>query len=421
MRKVYNRMLDALGLSLMGERYQMLTLTYLLLMIYTTIESVFVNTLLHRISGDMSYVMLYRGIGYAVSAIMMNVAAVVSQKSNPVAVLRMGAGFYLLSYIGLVFGMEYMEVMRFIIPVFSGAAGAFYWSGHNSLVLEYSSPENRDLGLGIFGIVSGVTTLIIPVITGFVISLMPGNWGYQVMFAAGMIFVAIQFVLATRLTLEEGSKDRKRKSRYKQTFQLFREKQTLRFMLYAEAIRGARDGIFAFILNMMLFEIIADERLTGINTFLTGIMAIIGSWVYGRFVQPRIRGKYMNISITIILVFTSFLFYKMNAATLMIFTAINAFFQLFINNTNNSNTYDVTSQTKETLLCTREIYGIREVALAVGRIAGLIYGLLAPKSQVGYVVLLSILTLIQYFSAFFIQKTYHILEDKRIAEEATTG
>lgn len=277
------------------------------------------------------------------------------------------------------------------------------------------------MGLGIFGIVSGVTTLIIPVITGFVISLMPGNWGYQVMFAAGMIFVAIQFVLATRLTLEEGSKDRKRKSRYKQTFQLFREKQTLRFMLYAEAIRGARDGIFAFILNMMLFEIIADERLTGINTFLTGIMAIIGSWVYGRFVQPRIRGKYMNISITIILVFTSFLFYKMNAATLMIFTAINAFFQLFINNTNNSNTYDVTSQTKETLLCTREIYGIREVALAVGRIAGLIYGLLAPKSQVGYVVLLSILTLIQYFSAFFIQKTYHILEDKRIAEEATTG
>lgn len=402
-----------LGLDMMGKSYSTLTGVYLFLMIYTTLESVFVNTLLYKISSEMSYVMLYRGITYVAAAVAMHIAAYISKKLSPIWVVRLGAMLYLVMYMLLFFGMDNMEVVRHPLAVLSGAAGAFYWSGHNALVLGYTNRQNRDVGISILGMISGIITLLVPVIAGFVISGMPGIWGYRVMFGMGMLAVAVQVYFSFRLApLPQRGKKR---SYFGLALQLIRQRSAYRLMLLYEVFRGCRDGVFAFILNMLLFEIITNEGLTGVNTFLTGIMAILGSYVYGKLVTPDKRTRFMVLSTTVLLLTGSILYAAMNVGTLMFFTVVNAFFQLFFINICNNSTYDLTSHSRTARRCSSEMYAIREIALATGRLIGLGVMSAFPATQFGYVTVMLLLTALQYVTALLMKQAGKKVRRKRQA------
>jgi hypothetical protein len=385
---------DLLGLDRMSKKYHMLVISYIFQQFYANFESVFINTLLYRISGgSMSSVIVYRCITYTATFIFFHVGAYIAQKKTPVFAARLGAFGYLSMYLILFIWMERMEQLQYLIALLAGTSGALYWAGHNTLLPHYTTRQNRDIGVAILGVVQGVMTLCIPLISGFIISLMPEISGYRVMFAFAMLAVGAQLFCMMRFYPVEQEHHH---SAIRLAWKLLTRKLSYRLMMCYEFIRGIREGTFAFILNMLLFEIITEESVVGINTFFTGMMAITGSWVYGKIVAPRLRSRYALAAATVLLSACSMLLVQMSVPAVMLFTVVNAFMQLFVLNSYGNTSIDVLTHNKLARKCSAEMFAFRETAIGPGRILGLGLVLLVPPTQRGYVQAMLLLTVVQF-------------------------
>lgn len=410
---------EILSLDSMSEKYHVLAVNYIFLVIYTTLESVFVNTLLYRITPDISIVILYRGIAYVFSAITMQFAAYIGQKKTPLTVIRLGGVLFLIMYAVLFFGMDHMRTLMYVTAALAGMGGAFYWSGHNTLVTHYTTAYNRDVGVSILCIIQGIGALLVPIFSGSVISFTESVFGsptigYRVMFGLGMLAVIGQVRYQRKLPpvvqLEHHSE-------IKLALGLFRKEIAYKLVLCYEILRGFRDGAFGFILNMILFQIITSESLVGFNAFLTGIMTIFGAWAYGKLVKPHLRVQYTLIATTVMLVFCALLLFKSNAPVVMLFAMVNSFFALFVVNVAANTTIDVITRDKTSRKCIAESVAIREVFLTVGRVGGLFVFTLFPAGMAGWVSAMLILTASQYLIALFLRLTARSMEAARSTME----
>lgn len=412
--------IETLSLERMSGKFHILAGNYIFLVIYATLESVFVNTLLYRITPDISIVIIYRGITYVVSAVTMHIATSVSHKKNPVTVIRLGGAIFLVMYLVLFFCMDYMKSFMYLTAILSGAGGAFYWSGHNTLIPYYTDPANRDIGVSILCIIQGVAALFVPVISGGVISLGEmvfgsPDIGYRVMFGVGMATVIAQIRYQRKLPPVE---QLIRKSEIMLALKLFRKDITYQYMACFEYMRGFRDGTFGFILNMILFEIITSESLVGLNAFLTGIMAITGAWAYGKLVKPMLRARYTVLATTAMLAFCSILLLKSSAVVVILFAMINAFFALFVSNAAANSAIDIMTRDTVRRKCLGESLSLREAALMLGRVSGLLVLTLFPATMTGRILAMLILTSTQYALAFFVRKSTCVINRKAIAASA---
>lgn len=411
---------ETLSLEIMSDKFHVLSVNYIFLMIYTTLESIFVNTLLYRITPDISIVIIYRGITYISTATTMHLAAYAIHRKNPVTVVKLGGAIFLTMYIVLFFCMDYMDTFMYLTAILSGAGGGFYWVGHNSLLSHYTVPRNRDVGVSILCIIQGIATLFVPIISGSVISLGEAIFsspsiGYRVMFGVGMATVIAQIRYQSKLPAVEQSV---RESEVKLTLKLLRKDITFKYMMCFECLRGFRDGAFGFILNMILFELITSESLVGLNAFLTGIMSITGAWAYGKLVKPSLRPRYTVIATTVMMLFCSIMLFKSSAPVVMLFAMVNSFFALFITNSAAISAIDIMTKNSLKRKCLGESLSFREVTLTIGRVSGLLVLTLFPATMTGRIIAMLILTLTQYFLAFFLGKSMLIVNRKAITARA---
>jgi len=406
---------ELLGLDYMDGKFKVLAANYLFIMMYYTLETVFVNTLLYRITPDMSIVIHYRAVVFFSIAVASNTGAFLSKRFSPVTVIKLGGFAYIVMYLILFFGMDRMDILKDIVAVFSGIGAGFYWSGHNVLLTHYTNKRNRGIGVSILGLIQGIMTLLVPVISGFVISLMPGNTGYRVMFGIGMLTVLLQKGLQNKLSPVEGEIH---KSRLRLALKFLWRKTTCQIMLCYEFIRGIRDGVFIFFLNMVLFQIVTEESLVGINTFLTGVMAILGSWAYGKLAGPGRRVKLALLATTILFGGTVLLFWAMSPTMIILFSVVNSFCSLFIIYTANTYSFDVMAQNETMRHYVAELNGFREAALSAGRILGLCIVMLFPATITGYIQAMCVLTLTQYVGVFMMKLVRDTLDRKQIRMSA---
>ena len=190
---IRRKAVDTLSLDRVSEKYQLLVVNYVFFVVYTTLESVFVNTLLYTIRNDISIVIFYRAITFCGLGLADAFGGLCRPEEIPAGVIRLGGALYFVMYVLLFVGMDHMAVFMVPTALLSGFGGAFYWVGHNVLVPNYTTfKTNRDVGIAIMGIVQGAMTLLVPVIAGLVISRMPGTTGYRVMFGLGMAAVGVQ-------------------------------------------------------------------------------------------------------------------------------------------------------------------------------------------------------------------------------------
>lgn len=395
-RKAY----DALSLDRMNDKFKILAINYIFLMVYFTLESVFVNTLILRVSGgDMHAVLLYRAFTFAFSAIGMNLASVFSHKISSVTAIRVAGALYVLLFSILFVGMERVYSFIYFVGAISGLAGGFYFSGHVVLLTNYTTQQNRAVGIAIVTITQGVTTLLMPLISGIVIGLMPYMIGYRVMFGFAIAAVLAQVSFMRKLSPVPGAQ---KKSEMRFALNLIFERTILRAMLTMEFVRGLRDGVFAFFLNIVLFEIVKSESLVGFNTFLAGLAAILAAWLYGRLVTPRNRAPIVAAGITALLVFCSMLLLSLTTLTIILFSIINAFLAQIIVNCAMNNSFDIMGQDETTRGVLTELLGFREIAMMCGRIGGVVVVSLFPSTLRGYVYAMLTLTAIQYIMAFML-------------------
>ena len=291
-----------------------------------------------------------------------------------------------------------MPVIAFLVSW----AGGYYWMGYCIKVPLYTTDDNRDVSLSVIGMGTGIVNLIMPTITGGIISVCAGVMaggllGYYIMFA-----LSIVVALVTVYHLKKLPKDQVIDSKVslKRGFRKTFRNRLMLEAVCAEFLKGIREGTLAFYLNILLFELIQSEALIGANTLLTGLFSILAYWVLGKRLKPSNRIRYMAGGVTTMLVCTLILFVQMDVITILLFSVINAFFNNFLLSPGNGIYYSVVQKTCPTNTESAEFSTVKSFFLDYGRVAGVLLVMLMPKTTYGSVWGILLLTVLQYAAIF---------------------
>ena len=409
----------SLGLNQLGADFKKFASMHCMFNLFQGLVSVYITTLLMRVSGDGDIVKWFNIITYLFTGMMMPIAVTVMRKRNTNLVTRIGILGFIALYTTLLLTMNYADRMMPVLGVLNGASNAFYWLTYSSYVSAFTVDNKRDVALAFIGFVNGIITLTMPALSGFVIEQIGGVLGYMVAFGLAFLVAVTTILLSLRLPKHVNPAGKKETNTYyKKALREILHNSCWRCGMMAEAMRGVREGTFNFLLNILLFEVISSETLTGFNTLLTGLGTIISFWVIGRVVKPGNRVKAM-LAATITLLAASVLpALSLNPVSLILFSFINAFFTQFLLNSSSS-IFFLLVQQKAAPNARAEYFSIRELMLGFGRSAGILILLAFPKVQLGYVIAIVVLTLTQFATVGLSKYTLTLLkrEEKEQMED----
>lgn len=321
-----------------------------------------------------------------------------------IGILLSSVGYLLL----LVLRENSVNVMP-LLALVMGSGGAFYWISFAMLLSDASSDSNRDKAWSYIGMTGSVVSLIVPFSAGNIIGAVSGIKGYIIVFGLAFAVAIITVLLSMRI--KENSAEAG-KNRFKEAINLIKSIKSAKYSYTAIAFLGLREGSASFVLNILLFQMLRDEKIVGINTLLTGAAAILANMLCSKIMHPQSRVRIFNTSVTILLITCLLLLANINVYTVIAVAMMTAALTALMNNSANSvffATFDgndgLTTQLRP------EMFAIKELILSVGRVAGIFVLYFVPNTFAWCMGGLIILTVLQYFTGLMCRKS--VQEKKR--------
>lgn len=133
-----------------------------------------INTLFFRLTGGADTTLQYNLITYVFNPIGTTLAMYYASKKGSTKAMRLGFFTFIFLYAFFLCVMDaavwFMPVIAFLVSW----AGGYYWMGYCIKVPLYTTDENRDVSLSVIGMGTGIVNLIMPTITGGIISACEG-------------------------------------------------------------------------------------------------------------------------------------------------------------------------------------------------------------------------------------------------------
>ena len=320
------------GFSLFGalkgsKDFKRFAAVHISFLFFTTLSSVFINTFFMKNTGDMRASILFNLFNILTAMVFMNIAAPICSKTSPRTVVILGVIAYNLEYAFVLFMGDASSNYVVLVGLLNGLGGVFYWLGYYNLLTDTTKDANRDQALSVFGIVLAVINLVVPMTSGFLISSLPGNVGYFVIF--GISFgVSILTMICTFFVKAPPS--RNKAFHYLTAIKLVVREKRLSLPIAVKFCRGLREGIFTYIIPVFLFYMQPSEALVGFSTFLTGVGSVVAFVVIGRFMHPQNRIRLLVLATTIMVGFSVILLLATNLYVVLAYNLINAFLVQFM-------------------------------------------------------------------------------------------
>ena len=393
--QIKNRFLNALGAESLGSLFLTFALVHLIFNLYSNLQGQYISTLFMRATqGDANIVKYYNMINFGMSGFAMCMASVFVRKFSVTAGTRIGLLFYMAGTGMFLLFMHNLAPVMPLIAVINALGGGAYWIAYCIAISEYSNDENRDRALGFISAICGVVTLVIPLFSGLILTAFGGeNIGYYIVF--GLSFTTALVTLWMTRKLEVLHTPAKQ-THFGQALSSVVRDKLWRFALTGEFLKGIREGTFSFFLNLLLFSLVSNEAVIGVNTVLASLASILAASLIGKWVRPSNRIKSMLVSVTAMIVGIAMLYVNLSPVTIILFNLMNSFVTLFLLNPAGSIFFMVIQKAPGAREMQSEFFGIREVCLNMGRITGIIVTMVMPQSSFGNVTAMCILTLVQY-------------------------
>ncbi len=408
--KIKSRIVDVLGIAVLSANFFRFALVHTFFLIFTNLHGVFINTLLYRVTGENTIILQYNLIFYLAFSVSMPLAAVLMRKTSPRISSRVGILLFIGMYLTF-FGLMFTNTLAIGMPaiaILSAFASSAYWIAYNVMLIEFTHVNERDVAISFMGMSGGTVSLIMPALSGFVISQFSGMMGYYVMFGVSMLIAIITMLLSTLKIPPIPSKTNR--LYFQSAFSHLVKTRVWRSCMFCEFLKGIREGTFAFFLNLLLFDLVQNEALIGFNTLLVGVLAILANWTISRFMRPEHRVKWMLIATTVLFVASGLLFLELNAATIIIMSIANSYFNVILLNPTTPVLFSLFNRTEEGKKAKYEFLAMKDSSLGVGRCLGVIMVLLFPQTHMGYLVAMGVLTVTQYLTVLVTKHSMNLLE-----------
>ncbi|MFX3633020.1 MAG: MFS transporter [Candidatus Pristimantibacillus sp.] len=263
------------------------------------------------------------------------------------------------------------QAKQFAIPLgmLSGMALGFYWIAYNVIYFEITEPDNRDRFNGWAGLLGSAAGIIAPWLSGYLITTMKGQSGYQLIFTLSLVIFGIGVILSFWL-----KKRKVQGGHYKwlHGLQQLKEKgNPWRRMFPAIVAQGVREGVFMFLVGLTVYIVTSNEGKLGNFSLITSAVALVSFWLIGKKLHMNNRKTAMLIGTIMIGLVILPLFWKVSFFTLLLFGIGTSLFMPLYIIPMTSRVFDLIGQSEQSAKDREEFIVLREIGLTTGRMIGL--------------------------------------------------
>ncbi|MBB6446017.1 MFS transporter [Bacillus benzoevorans] len=277
---------------LFGEVELTKDLTLLLLVgglysLSVALSNTFVNIYLWKQTGDLKDIGFYNLAVVTVQPLTFILAGRWAKRIDRVLVLRIGVIFLALFYLTvLAIGASAAKYLL-LLGALLGIGYGFYWLAFNVLTFEITEPETRDFFNGFLGILTSVGGMLGPIAAGYIISRLEKFTGYSVIFGISLGL----FSLAVFLSFFLKRRPAHGKFSFTRIVTERKHNHNWRMVTNATFCQGLREGIFAFLISVMVFISTGTEMALGTYGLLNSAVSFVAYFLVSRFLNKNHRLK----------------------------------------------------------------------------------------------------------------------------------
>lgn len=251
------------------------------------LSNTFVNIYLWKVDRSFRSIGWYNLLVYLTIPMAFILAGWVAKHRDAVFTLRLGiglhAGFYLLSLAGGTKIASWPGLLGFVM----GAAAGMYWLSFNMLSFKVSESANRERFYGLNGVMGAVAGMVAPFVAGYVIQAedrFNGISGYHIIFALSLGL----FLLAVLVSLRLKDREKPGPLHLSQALLAWRVRPW-RMVLLGCFSYGAREGVFLFLIGLLMYIATGSELRLGEFLLLQSGLSTLSFYGVSRFVKPNRR------------------------------------------------------------------------------------------------------------------------------------
>ncbi|MFL1677514.1 MFS transporter [Paenibacillus dendritiformis] len=332
------------------------------------LSGTFVNVFLWKMKSEFAFIGWFALMQQVAIGIVFYFAGKWVKEGNKMNCLRLGIALSALFYAAVLWlgkgAVHYMLPLGFIL----GSASGAFWLAYNVIYFEITDADNRDLYNGWAGFVGSCCAMIAPWVSGFLISKLGGDRGYTLIFTSSLVV----FVGAGIFSFWLHKRPPQGAYRWSLPFTAWKPQHSpWRAALPALGAQGVREGVFYFLVGLVVYITTTNELKLGNYTLITSAVALVSFYLAGRLYRASYRAAGMIAGSVAMAVGIVPLFIQVNYAMLILFGVITSLFSPLFIVPMTSSTFDILGRNDESVKQRVELTVVREFGLLAGRILGI--------------------------------------------------
>ena len=333
----------------------------------TALSGTFVHVYLWKVSNDYAMIGWFTLANQISMGLTFWVAGKWVKEYNKMNCLRLGVAVSAVFYLLVLMLQQRAVDFVWLLGSIQGMGAGFFWLAFNVVYFEVTSPETRDKFNALAGFLTSGASMLAPWISGLLITRMKDTAGYKVIFTLSLLIFLIGVISSFFL------KKRRTEGRYEwftAIKNLRKCEDPWRLAFPALIAQGVREGVFVFLIGLLVFVATNNEMMVGNYFLITSAVALITYMLFSRWLKPHRRSFAMLIGSAMLISVILPLFWKVNYATLLIFGIGTAIFMPLYIIPMTSSVFDIIGRNRLSASRRVEYVVLRELGLNLGRMAG---------------------------------------------------
>ena len=367
----------------------------------SSILALFINTFLLQSFGSFSKeVFLYNIILAVVQPIAMLTAMKLTESKNALFTQRIGFVFYGTALLVMCIFGELISPLYPLFAVMISFGAGYYFTVYSGQMLCYTDDNNRDQIAGILSLLSSIISIFLPLLSGLIISRFGTHAGYRVVFGIATLLAA--GALITNMYLPAIPKHKKERVLFMVAGKILGNRNG-RLIMLANGLNNCNGFTLPIFVTLLFYNLLPDELMVSLNSTIGNVVGLLGAGVYAGMVKSKDRGKASILASIAIMIPSLGMLIGLNVILLIVFNAINGFFSMFTATPILNTHFKVVEALGLRGEYGQEVHWVREIFVSAGRVLGLLLIWAVPQTNVGAVIVLLFLTLINLIDAFIIK------------------
>ncbi|MFC7441355.1 MFS transporter [Laceyella putida] len=335
----------------------------------SSLSGMFVNVFLWKIKKDWTMISWFNLIHFVAAALTFILAGWMVKRVDRVVSIRLGVAILSLFYLAVWLLGKNAVTYVYLLGVVLGLGAGFFWLAYNVLYFEITERNTRDIFNGANGLFTSVAGIAAPFISGLLIRYMGQTKGYHFIFGLSLVI----FLAAVVVSFLFKSRSARGNFQLVRVLSLIRKREAhWRWVSYAMIAQGLREGVFAFLIGLLVYVTTKDEFTLGSFFTVGSIVSMISYFVVGKIMKPRSRNTFILIGALMMGMAVLPFVFQISSWTMWVLGVGAALFYPFYMTPLTSTVFDVIGETKQSAALRVEYVVMRELMLNIGRVTGIL-------------------------------------------------